>query len=321
MRAKLVFPDSSQRADIRSAIKAALTGETVVANLPAGVDKPNSYIDTSINAAGWVVHDDDSSFDSGISFVLRAPYVDNATSYKYVRIHYNTSNIFNIQGYEDWDNVAHTGVNQTDNSVTAYPQGFDTSTGETTLYIWSSERFMAFWAQSTSFTGDKTYKSPTIAAEISRLAPWNTSVNGAPSFVIIHVGSCIYGQDWCHVPRAIASDGTTKTGSDCGLYLVTIGTAFNYWSNINHFPINADHRIPDGLGNSYVPMLPLYCHKFALYGMPLGNITEVSDIWIPPGLTMNHLEETTRASNSRKYEACQAFNNATYGHTILFPKG
>jgi hypothetical protein len=92
-------------------IIAILTGETdknnlSAMNLPGGTSIASSY------PAGWEIWDDDTGTIN--EWVLRAPTIDDAAQYKYVRIRFYTSSAYlylESQLMEDWNPATNTATN------------------------------------------------------------------------------------------------------------------------------------------------------------------------------------------------------------------
>jgi hypothetical protein len=312
MKAKLTYIDGTDRTNLLADIVAILAGETDKANLSANCNQANTDISTAIAVSGWVLHDAAASADSQ---VLRAPHFDNASSFKYVQIHLPSGLNLEMQGYEDWDNTAHTGTNQTGNNLTSYEQRVQAN-GAGIVYIWATARFIAIFGEDATLDGDEGYRGPTILAEHSRLPPWNTSTNNMPSFALIHAGFCFGSGLGVWLIRALSNSGAEKTGTAATAYMTTIGASYNNWQSLTHFPSGPNNNIPDGLGANFTPFFPLYLQKPDTYGVPLGDISSICDIWAAPKSLLGHLEIVTQ--NSVDYIACQGNNN---GMSVLFPSG
>lgn len=111
MHATLAWQGSLNINEAASDIIAVLTGETDKNNL-SPMNLPGGTTIASSFPAGWEIWDDDTGTID--EWILRAPTVDDATQYKYVRMRfYNSSSYLTMehQLMEDWNPTTNTATN------------------------------------------------------------------------------------------------------------------------------------------------------------------------------------------------------------------
>lgn len=144
MHATLAWQGSLVIADAASDVIAVLTGETDVNNLSSQILPGGTTIASSF-PAGWEVWDDDTGVAN--EWVLRAPTVDDATQYKYVRMLFTNSSSYLRLTYaimEDWDKDTNTPTNQCTVALSNTARFPATSYTNNTLDIIATARFMMF---------------------------------------------------------------------------------------------------------------------------------------------------------------------------------
>ncbi len=297
-------------ANILTDLIAILTGETNPANLSADCDQANTTISTTVSVAGWTVHD---SAASATSQVIKAPYVDDGTAFKYLEI--KIDSYIETWGYETFDEVNHTGTNKTGNTTSSYYyQSFDESNGGT-IHLFSSPRFIAYSSQESNGWGGY-YDGMTIAAEHSRNQPWNTIASGYPAFALLFTGYLFSGYEANYFTRVKDVLNADLVGSNAKSYIATSGCSYNDLSSSSHFPVGTETKVYDDTDQRLVPFFPIELVNSPKYSVRVGDISTISNIWIAPKNLLANLE--TVAKETDEYLAFQANNG---GHRFLFPKG
>ena len=187
MYAKLAFNSDAvdNRENILSDIVDVLTGETDLNNLISDINIANSFIDTSSSAAGWTLWDDISENEK----VIRAPYTEYPTRYKYVHFNFHDQSgghkAIAWQFYRDWDEVSHTGtINRRINSSTSVLS--DTTNGNYIYYGDSADPTCIAHISASSAhlacinvtrNGVTTTGAPFLS-ERTRESKWDTLTNG-----------------------------------------------------------------------------------------------------------------------------------------------
>jgi hypothetical protein len=146
-------------------IIAILTGETNTANLSAMVDVGGTTI-ASTYPAGWTVYDADTG--TADEWVLRAPTVDDASQYKYVKLRFSIGSSYMFIGHqvmEDWNPTTNTATNACTEVNSTYSRFPTNSWSNNTMDLMATARYIMMRPQ--GYTG-----SMNIAAmEISRGHP------------------------------------------------------------------------------------------------------------------------------------------------------
>jgi hypothetical protein len=318
MYAKYAYTAAATVANVMSDLVALLTGESNKANLSAGCDQANTEIIATI-PAGWTLHDAAAGTNKQ---VLKAPFSYNGSLFKFLMLDHslNTNTRLTLYGYETWNEVAHTGTNQTQNGTTA-PHAKGSGVAGF-IYVFASSKFVAITnAYSTSW-GDISYGGMSIFSEYTRAAPW--SVTTMPHAALIQTGACISLSPYTHVWPLKARDKTdlVLTGTGARAYLGSIGVEIpaRYTSSL-FFPNGGDFNIGDGLGAEYTPLFPIYAMNAPVYGIPIGDFSAAADFWLLPNNLIGNL--TTFQYGGQDYIAvkCWGANTTTdSGHRIAFPK-
>jgi hypothetical protein len=309
MYARYQYNSGATQANILADIVKIFTGETNKANLSASCNQALTVITASV-AAGWTVHD---AAASSTSQVLKAPYSDNGSAYKYVELKATSTSAFDVFGYETWNATAHTGTNKTGN--TSSPQPW-TSSSTGFFLLFSSSKFLAIVGQYGTTYGAGSYKGMTIVAEHSREQPWNDGTS-YPSFTaIVSTGDCLNGNKQAYFTRVKDTNGYDLTGTSAVTYLVTVGTTYGGWATVGQLPQGVNAKVLDNSGNRYIPMFPIYLFDSSVFSSPVGEISSICDIWVAPKDMLGHLESTTQ--NGTDYIAVSVHSS---GHRFLFRQG
>ena len=320
MKAVYQYNAGATAAQILSDVIAILTGETNVNNLSASCNKATTTITATV-AAGWTLHDGAAS---ATSKVIKAPYADDAATFKYAEISIPDNNGVRMYGYETFNATTHTGTNKTANSSSHY-QVLDITNGGK-LYLFSSARFLmicaetnTLWGDNTvNVTGSATYASPNLIAEHSRIAPWNTVASGYPAFCYVSMAGVNYGQTGAanapmYSPRFKNRANADLTGTSAILWGSSI-CGFDRFNDANSFPQGVDAKIRDSNGNLQIPFLPLFCNSPSLTVIPIGDFSSISDIWLAPAGVMANFETITK--DSKSYVAIR-YGSSSLSHRIL----
>lgn len=308
MYAKYEYNSGATQANILADLVAILTGTTDVNTLSASCNKAASTI-TSTVAAGWTVHDASAGSNKQ---VLKAPYVDNGSAYKYTEITVSASEI-QLHVNETWNETAHTYTNKTGN--TSYYQRWSSSNAGR-VYIFSSARFMALVGEYSTSYGESSYSGMTVIVELSRNQPWNTVASGYPSVALVNTGEAHYGNAGVYVPRAKNNMNIDVTGTSAKLFLATANTHYSNWVTASNFPQGVNARVYDALGNRQIPFFELLAVDPPNFVTWLGDLSTISDIWIAPKDLLAQLETITKSSVD--YIGVQANNT---GQKWVFRKG
>ncbi|OQY56435.1 MAG: hypothetical protein B6247_04055 [Candidatus Parabeggiatoa sp. nov. 2] len=306
MYAEYEYVENSQKSEILADLVAIFTGESDPSNLSDSCNKANTSIISTV-PAGWTLHDAAASANSQ---VVKAPYVDDANSYKYVEIMLQSR--LGLSGYESFDANSHTGVNKTSNNTTSsgYTQPYsNTQAGK--FYLLSSARFLVILGEYATYRGDNS-QGMIIAAEYSRTQPWNMS--GFPSFAILLSGYGLGGQPMAYIVRAMDTLGNDVIGDS--VYIASEGSSYNDWNSLDHFPQGTDTKVMDATKKRYVPFLPILLVKAKKYSVRLGDFSTISNVWVAPKSLLGQFETITEDGD--EFIALQA--NAS-GHRFLFEKG
>ena len=317
MKAIYQYNAGATAANILADLIAIFTGETTVANLSASCNKATTTITATV-AAGWTLHDGSAS---ATSKVIKAPYVDDAATYKYAEISIPDNNGVRLFGYETFNSTAHTGTNKTANN-SGYYQRLDITNGGK-FYLFSNARFLMVCAETSSYWGDynaggDTYSGPFLIAEHSRIAPWNTVASGYPAFCFISTSMITYGNFNpsyvpMYSPRFKNKANADLTGTSAILWGSSI-CGYNQFNDANSFPQGTDAKVYDSGGSLQIPFLPLYCNSPSLTVIPMGDFSSISDIWLAPANVMANFETITK--DSKNYIAIR-HGHTSYGHRIL----
>ncbi len=308
MFAEYAYNASSDRAQVFSDIRAILTGETNKANLSASCNQVGTTIIGTI-PAGWTAWDDIDVYTTW----FRAPLTDSGTQYKFGRVILDGSSRIYQQSAEDWDEVLHTGTNVVTNFSDYQPLNL-TSGG--TLIICASARFMAFLRITGGSIGDNNYSGCQGYFEFSRDQPWDTVAAGYPKGALVAMGPMINGLSQPSYVNRLKN----KSNSDITLQSFKMGTICvddAGFSNSNQFPAGADETVYDDTATARAPLWPIYMYDNAKVAAPLGEISSICDVWLPPRQYFTNLETFQIAAVD--YVALQA---ASFGPAhAVFRKG
>jgi len=308
--------------EVLADLAALFTGETILSNLSTSCDQAASSI-TSTVSAGWILHDQvDTS-----NVVIKAAHIDDVAKFKFVRLSIEgvSGVTFYIRAtiYEDWNATTHTGSNASTSASTTYDQRF--TTNETGLsYLFSSPRFLCFLNSYGTVWGDY-YGGPLLVAEHSRIPVWNTITNDMPSFALFVLGASIgassFGYKYVYSTRSIANNGGTMTGDNARTMITTIGV-YNGSSlaSPSYFPDGADQRIPDENTALFVPFFPIYHYDPPVFGVPLGEISSISDVHLAPKNLLGNLEVIPRDGNDYMALKVRGSSSLIEGHRLILPK-
>lgn len=187
MFATYIVFDVANSSDIIDDIGKILTGTTDPNLLSSNCNKGSSTIRTDYSNAGWTMHDDTPGGDS---IVVKSLHTGSTTQYKYAKITLSAGYLLML-GYETWDNVTHSGTNQTSTSYVHSTGcrpflGSDGNSGN--LFIYADSMCLAIQTQDSSggwgSGGNYLYDGFQILAEYNRTLPWNI-VDVYPSFAVL----------------------------------------------------------------------------------------------------------------------------------------
>lgn len=239
-------------ANVLDDIVAIATGTTDVNTLSVSCDKANTTILSTV-AAGWVLHDAASSTTSR---VIKAPYVDDPTKFKYLQILFNSSSYLTLNCYEDFNAITHTGTNVTTNANNQY----QLINAGCQLYLWIKPRYFVCVRQCGSSYGDNS-SGPTMCVEYSRISPWNTVSSGYPAFAYVNVGYSLAYGGTVSVPRAKSNTGADLTGTNALCNILSIGATYNSFTNVSEFPSGATAKERNEAGELLASLIPFILVK------------------------------------------------------------
>ena len=224
MYARYDYAASATLANVVSDIGNILIGETDKANLSAGCVQATTEIISDV-ASGWTLHD----FQPGAwkATAYRAPLADDAATFKYLVLDFNTSNFVMIKAYETWDEISHVGTNLCYNSdSTTYGQRIDLTSGGT-MYIFASARFCMFVSQTATYSSSF---GPSGIFERTRDLPFDTVAAGYPPWVWHSLGYANQGASYAmaYAPRLLDRFASEITGSSAACDWGTVGYA-DFW--------------------------------------------------------------------------------------------
>jgi hypothetical protein len=311
MYAVYKYVASATRANVLLDLKAIFTGETTPSNLSAACDTANTTITATV-AAGWTDYDSTPPTNTRI---LRAPYSDDASNYKYAILYFDTSNRLRIRTCESWTDDTNTATNETTGT---YVQRALYAAGGT-FYLMSSARFLAVLHDvggTLTTRGDTSTYGLCGVFERSRLQPWDTVSAAYPKGLQLESGAVFANATsaFCS-PRVKRPDNTDS--APLFLNAGTVGVSYSLWTNATHYPSGVARTVKDSNGNDRTPLYPIYAILPATISMPLGEISSVCDVWAPPLNFHAHLDEFTKDSNT--YVCIQASNNNSA--VLAFRKG
>lgn len=287
MYAEYAWVDSAARADVISDIVAILTGETVVANLSAACDKPNTTITATV-AAGWSVWDSNAGSDGQ---VIRSAFNDDASNYKYAYIYGGGSVGSTVYVYcqvaEDWDEVGHTGTNVTDNTNYLLLNVSPGAATEKRVYISANARGFTMtkrYVQSgIVYVGDSTRGGCIGCWEHTRILPWHTIASAYPKHIALRTGAWVdSGQSYrgMQAPRLKNSTGGDSTQVWLDYLYIPGNNRFNIWGGTTGIGAGSLGKLPDGSGNYVILMYPFWIATTRMnLGAPLGELSTLNDVW------------------------------------------
>jgi hypothetical protein len=316
MYAKYAYTPAATQANIMSDLVALLTGQTNKASLSAGCDQENTEIIATI-PSGWTLHDAAAGTNKQ---VLKAPFSYNGSLFKYLMLDHYVATEITLYGYETWNEVSHTGTNQTQNLTNNTQRKGNGVAG--VFFVFASAKFVALVGTDYTSWGDVAYGGITIFSEYTRDTPWSATT--LPHAALIQTGACISQSTgdyaWAFPIKALDKIGNMLTGLDARAQLATIGVilGFNGYATASLFPNGGDYNTKDGLGNELTPLFPMYLVKPNVYGIPLGNFS-VADFWLLPNNVIGNL--TTFQYTGLDYIAVRCSGISTDpGNRIAFPK-
>lgn len=297
---------TATQANMVADLVAILTGETNPANLSSDCDTVNTTITATV-AAGWTLHDSAAGSNGQ---VVKAAHTDSGTQFKYLLLAPYSSTGIALTGYETWNATSHTGTNANPTSASSVYIYISTSVAGF-ITIASSARFAAFQGNYDTTQGDGNYKGISMIAEYSRECPWNVA-DTYPSFAVISTGDCINGTDKVYPIRAKNTSDSDVTGSSATGNIATIGAESTNINSSSYFPIGADKKVYDNSSNLYTPFFPIYLMDTAKYSAPLGEISTICDIWMPPGDLLGNFETVTKGANTYIAVRSHSSNNQKF---------
>jgi hypothetical protein len=260
------YKAGASSSNILSDLVALITGETVVSNLSSDCDQVNTSI-TSVVAPTWVLYEQISATRA----ILRAPYSDNASLYKYIEVYASSFGIM-LFGYDSWDIATDTYNWKTQNtSSSTYDQGFDLTNGGL-FHVFAGPNHTAIAAEESGNFGGN-YNGLLLASEYTRDLSNNN--NTMQSFCIIDTGTSLNGGDFAF---PVVSPDKTGNLINTAAYVTSKSSGFDSWFDGNSF---ATAFILNG-SDSEFELSPIYIGNASTYGHPIGNISEKSDVWCLP---------------------------------------
>lgn len=160
-----------------------LTGTiTSTASLSSNFVQASSRMNTTV-PGGWTLIDAAAgTAANGVTpKVISAPWSDDATKFKYVRISGDVALAYSLQGYEGWNPTTHVGTNiQCSSSLAASNWQTMTPVTDSWLIVSASSThiFIAQMTSATNFTASQHY----FLSEYSRDDAWNTVAVGYPAW-------------------------------------------------------------------------------------------------------------------------------------------
>lgn len=261
--------------------------------------------------------------------VLKAPFVDNGSAYKYIKLDTVTSaTVFDMQLYESWNATTRVGTNLAGdpNSGLGVQQPIVPGTAAS-MSIGASARYAVLQHLSPSGVGNLTYNDWTGVFERSKISPWDTVAAAYPSSVIA-CGTVFFGYATyrCYFPRIKNPNGTDITGLSANAAIAMMGFGSSGANYING-PAGPSSvglqsvvvkKVPDGFGGQYTPMNE-FRFTNPTYSFLGGSVSSICDIWIGPAYPLN-FDETVY--NNKTYIFWQnAYNSTTISSNLALLKG
>ena len=288
--------------DVCSDIVALFTGETNPSNLSATCTSATITTNTS---AGWTLHDQVNTTTA----VIKAPYSDNAGFNKYIKIVVTVDGI-NLIGYETWDEIAHSGTNETTNPTATNALQPLSATGGT-IYIASTANYLFILAKYGSTFGDSINGGALVVSEYSRKQKWNTAGNEYPNFCIIHSQAFtnVIATKGVYFPRIKGNDGSDSSGE---AKVSSIGVSPDKFDDPDSMPTGATAKTQDAIGEYVSPILPIWLQNNANFGSVIGDISSLSDLWLGPNALFSDGEVLPMSDTGQNYIALRASTNQKY---------
>lgn len=269
-------------------IIALLTGETDKNNLSA-MCSPGGTTIASTYPAGWEVWDDDTGTSN--EWVLRAPTVDDATQYKYVKLRFYSSNSYMYIGHrvmEDWNPTTNIGTNMCTEDAVNYCRFPTQSYGpNTTMEIMATARYIMFRTNLYSAT----FSVP--AMEISRIHP--SLAIGTGRVPVVQMANNMfqatnYTTYYASIPRILDDGGTT----DLTAYDIrcTNGGGRGSTNLSNEFDNITAEIAYDDSNNPFYGIQNILFERRETIGQVCGDST-VADVFIMQGGALAGFEDRT----------------------------
>jgi hypothetical protein len=310
MKARLETNANITPTNLLSGIISILTGTTDLTALPTGFNTAASTLSTSISQAGWTIHDNAASANS---MVIKAPYSDLATAFKYLEIK-ATSSAIEFYAYETWDNVAHTGTNKTGNTSSYQNQRLQLSQSGR-IHVFASSKMITIATEFGTNWGDQN-SGVFLAVEHSRIPAWNTAAT-YPAFSICFLGELLNGSKSAFMPRARKKSGVDALSIESAAYFGSVGISYNQWTQPQSIPTGADAKVLNADGTKTCPFMPIYLTDPVVFSIPLGHCSN-ADVFLAPKDLLANLETVLKTGTSQEYIALQCSSN---GHRLLIPNG
>jgi len=204
----MISASGASLANLQTDIIGLLTGAiTTPAQLSSNFQAGAIVINTI--APGWELIDSVAgAVANGVTpKVIRAPYSDDPTKFKHIRINSSTAGQLGFNGYEEWDPIAHTGTNPMQANVTVSGGFQNLVLAANTMIIISASANHFFLSVGPSLIGAAT--GQLYFTEYSRDDPWNTVANGYPSWLQSGWSNSLVSGAHIAVPRVF--DPATST--------------------------------------------------------------------------------------------------------------
>ena len=304
MRAILEYNNGATQAQILQGLVDVLTGETNVNNL-TGFNAANSSIVATV-PAGWTVHDSTSGTNKQ---VIKAAYSGNASIYKYAEISIDSTTLFTMFLYEDFNATTHIGTNIT-NNATNYRQRLSLSAAGNKIHVFASARFIILLSEVAGSYGDSSGNGATVLAEMTPIIEWNNSTSYPYPSACLILSYCFQNatNKYCYMSRAKNNVDSDATGGNATFGIGSL-CFINTFTNSTYFPTGVGAVIYDGSSNQKVPRFPMFPVNPATFTMPIGDISASSDIWLLPTNLLGNFDAVTIGST--QYVAVPAYSTTT----------
>lgn len=289
MHATLAWQGTLVINDAASDIIAVLTGETDKNNLSAQI-LPGGTTIASTYPAGWEVWDSDTGVIN--EWILRAPTVDDATQYKYVKLTFTNSSSYLRLTYavmEDWNPTTNTATNLCTVAASQTSRHPATSFGNNSLDLIATARFMMFRNQ--LYTSNVATFFPCI--EITRTHPSLQIGTGRVPAVHMEdfaLGQTSFTQYLSSIPRVLDDAGTADlTSQDIRAVCNGVRPSTNITNEFDN--LTAD-RAYDSVGAVSYGVHAILFERREIIGQVLGD-SSVSDLHIMQGEVVAGFEDRT----------------------------